>query len=124
VVLYDGRCRFCTASMRRLLRLVPRAGLEPRSFQDPGVLDDFPGLTHEQCMRAMVLVLPDGRWFAGAEAAARAVALRGPVGKLALAYYVPGLRSLLDLGYRLLAANRYRLQPCEGTCALHREEHP
>jgi predicted DCC family thiol-disulfide oxidoreductase YuxK len=107
--------------MQRLAGLLREGTYEALSFQDPGVLERFPGITHERCMRAMILVDTDGRAFTGMEAAARAV------GGIALLYYVPIVRQLLDLIYWLIARNRYRLMgkqvqqgACEGgTCALH-----
>jgi protein-S-isoprenylcysteine O-methyltransferase Ste14/predicted DCC family thiol-disulfide oxidoreductase YuxK len=127
VVLYDGRCRFCTKQSRNLVRLARPGALEARDFQAPGVLDRFPGLSHEACMRAMHLVCPDGRVFAGFEAAVRAVATRPVVGRVAYLYYVPGLRLALDVLYGLVARYRYLLLgkavaagACEGgTCSLH-----
>jgi len=126
VVLYDGHCRFCAAGSGRLLRLARAGAVERVDFQQPGALDRFPGVTYDACMAQMYLVAPDGRVYGGFEAAVRAVATR-PLGKLALLYYVPGVRLLCDLFYRLLAAYRYRLLGkavaaggCEGgTCSLH-----
>src|SRR5260370_12669711 len=63
VILYDGRCPFCTRQSRRLARLARPELVETASFQEPGVLDRFPGLTHQACMKAMHLVTPDGRIF-------------------------------------------------------------
>ncbi len=127
VVLYDGHCKFCTAGARKLERLARPGTLELVSFQDPGVLDRFPGLTHEACMRQMHLVTPDGRIYGGFEAAVQALATRPVLGLLARAYYLPGLRQLCDLVYKRIAANRYRLlgkavaagECAGGTCALH-----
>lgn len=124
VVLYDGHCKFCSAGARKLLRLARPGAIELRNFQQPGVLDAIPQLTHEQCMKQMYLVTPDGRTYGGFEAAVQAVATRPLLGKAAYLYYVPGLRLLLDALYRLIAANRYRLmgkqEACDGgTCALH-----
>jgi predicted DCC family thiol-disulfide oxidoreductase YuxK len=127
VVLYDGHCKFCTAAAKKLLALARPGALDLVSFQEPGALDRFPGISHETCMRQMLLVAPDGRVSGGFEAAVRAVATRRGLGLLAYAYYVPGLRQSCDAVYALLAANRYRLMgkavaagECEGgTCALH-----
>jgi predicted DCC family thiol-disulfide oxidoreductase YuxK len=121
-ILFDGHCRFCTAQMRKLARFLPRGRYQALSFQDPDVLERFPGVTHEQAMRAMIFVDARGRVFSGMEGAVRAVAVR-PIGRLALLYYVPGLRQLLDAIYRAIARNRYRLmgKSCDdsGSCALH-----
>jgi predicted DCC family thiol-disulfide oxidoreductase YuxK len=121
VLIYDGLCRFCTAGARRFVRWMGRVDVELLDLQRPGALERFPGLTHDDCMRAMQLVTPDGRVFRGAEAVARALATRRFLGAAAYLYYVPGLRRLLDWLYARVAANRYRLMgTCEGgTCALH-----
>lgn len=127
VVLFDGHCKFCTAAAQKLARLARRGTLDLVSFQEPGALDPFPGLTHDACMRQMFLVTPQGRVYGGFEAAVQALATRPVLGWLARAYYLPGVRQLCDLVYRIIAANRYRILgkavaagECEGgTCALH-----
>jgi predicted DCC family thiol-disulfide oxidoreductase YuxK len=123
VVLYDGHCRFCKAQMKNLLRLARPGAIEPLSFQEEGVLERFPQLTHEQCMQAMQLVLPDGRVKSGMEAAVRAVVTRRIFWLVAWWYYVPGVRHLLDAIYRWIAKNRYRLagkDECgDDACAVH-----
>jgi predicted DCC family thiol-disulfide oxidoreductase YuxK len=124
VVLYDGHCRFCSSQVQNLVALARSGVLEAVSFQDPGVLDRFPGLTHEACMQAMHLVEPDGRVYRGFEAAVRAVLTRPILGLFAYLYYVPGLRQILDGLYRFIAARRYRImgttKECtDGTCSLH-----
>jgi predicted DCC family thiol-disulfide oxidoreductase YuxK len=126
VLLYDGQCRFCTTQSRRLVALARDGAIEALSFQDPGVLDRFPGLTWDECMKAMQLVMPDGRVFSGFEAAVRALATRY-VGRGAYLYYLPGIRQLCDAGYAWAAKNRYRFMgkavargECDGgSCHLH-----
>jgi predicted DCC family thiol-disulfide oxidoreductase YuxK len=127
VVLYDGMCVFCTAQVKKLLKLARPGAVQALDFQDPAVLARFPGITHEACMKAMQLVTPDGYVFRGFEAAVRAVATRPVLGKLAYLYYVPGVRQLCDAAYAWIAARRYRLmgkavqrgECAAGTCALH-----
>ena len=119
-VLYDGHCRFCIAQMRNLARLLPDGKYQTLSFQEDGVLERFPGVTHDEAMKEMKLIDGRGRVYGGMEAAVRAVALR-PWWRFAYLYYVPGVRQLLDWIYRVIARNRYKLMgKCdEGTCALH-----
>lgn len=127
ILLYDGHCRFCQAGAKKLLRLAKPGTVDLVSFQDPGVLDRFPGLTYEDCMKQMILITPEGRVIGGVEAGVEALATRPWIGWLARAYYIPGLHRCLDRAYAWIAAHRYKLMGktiaeggCEGgTCALH-----
>jgi len=133
-VLYDGACPFCTASAEGLARRLGPARVRVRDFQQPGALDRYPSILRDAAMQRMHVVLPDGRVFAGAEAAARIARTVRLLGWLGALYYVPGLRQLSDVAYRLVARNRYRLfgrrsraeegangrsAVCDGTCHLH-----
>jgi predicted DCC family thiol-disulfide oxidoreductase YuxK len=121
ILIYDGLCRFCTAGAERFLRWMGRVDVERLDFQRPGALDRFPGLTHDDCMKAMQLIAPDGRVYHGAEAVAQGLATRRFFGKVAYLYYVPGVRQLLDWLYERVAANRYRImgQCTSDACAVH-----
>ena len=125
IALYDGHCRFCTREAKRLAA-IGGDHVDARSFQDEGVLDAFPGLTHEACMDRLHVVAPDGQVFTGAEGIARVVATVPVVGYVAFGYYMPGIRQLAEWGYDQVAKNRYRLfgrteEACDlgGTCHLH-----
>lgn len=107
-LLFDGHCRLCTDGSRRILRLARPGAIELLDFQQPGVLERFPGLGHDDCMREIKLVNGAGRVFGGPEAVARALATRGVLGAWAYLYYVPGLRQLTDWLYAWVARNRYR----------------
>lgn len=120
-VLYDGHCRFCIASAKALARWIPPGRVELLSFREPGVLSRFPQVTPEQCERAMQYVRQDGRVFQGAEAVVQALRHRA-LGRLAGAYYAPGLRQLADALYAWIAKRRFKLmgRECEGgACAIH-----
>jgi predicted DCC family thiol-disulfide oxidoreductase YuxK len=124
ILLYDGDCRFCTRSARAVQGRLGTDRVAVRNFQEPGVLAGYSNISHEAAMKKMHLVMPDGRVFAGAEAFARMAAGSLWVGRLALLYYVPGIRQLADLGYSLVAKYRYRLatggnECADGTCRLH-----
>jgi predicted DCC family thiol-disulfide oxidoreductase YuxK len=127
VVLYDGDCSFCVKQAQNLLALVPAEAAEVVSFREPGVLDRFPQVSLEACMRALHLVTPDGRVYSGFEAAVHALATR-PGWRFAPAiYYLPGVRQVCDLFYWGLCMYRnYLLRKAVamgacagGTCSLH-----
>ncbi len=98
-----------------------RGDIERRDFHQPGALDDCPGVTREQCEQAMILAMPDGRRLRGMEAIVEALRGRSVLGPLSRVYFVPGVRQLADVGYRLVAANRHRLggkSDCGEACGV------
>ncbi len=118
LLIYDGRCGFCRAQAARLSRLAgPRIVTRPAETR---LLERFPGLTAERCMREIVLADPAGRLYGGAEAIAQALHQGHPgLGSLALAYYIPPIAWVADRAYRFIARHRYWLSgrdatPCEG----------
>ena len=129
IALYDGHCRFCTSQVEKLCRTA-HGKLTIRSFQEPGVLVDFPGLTHADCMRELKVVDVDGQVFGGAEAVVRTLLISRPIlGQLARLYDVPGLRWGCDRLYAFIARNRYRFfgrsQACEDdACSVHFQGRP
>lgn len=124
VVLYDGDCNFCQASVDLLVRILGEDRVTPRSFQDPAVLAAYPGLTHEACMARMHAVFPNGAIYQGAEAFARLLATIPIFGSFFLLYYLPPLHRIAEALYTVVARTRYRLfgrtASCDGgTCRLH-----
>ncbi|MCP3167070.1 thiol-disulfide oxidoreductase DCC family protein [Myxococcus qinghaiensis] len=121
VILYDGHCRICSGAAREFQRMLGGRGTQLRSFRDEGVLEAFPGISAERCENAMQLVQADGRVLEGAEAIVRALG-RHPLGRLLYVYYVPGLRQLSDVLYRVLARYRFKIagRACsDAGCAVH-----
>ncbi len=124
VMLFDGHCRFCTQSAKKLARWFP-GSVKATSFQDDGVLDRFPGVSYDACMKRMHVVTPDGRVYAGAAAVSRILRQIPVLGLAFWLYYLPGLRQLAELAYELVAKYRYKLfgksVACDpgGTCHLH-----
>lgn len=119
VLVYDGHCNFCRAQAARLVTMSGgRISLE--SFHDAGVLERY-HLTRETCEEAMQLVFPDGKVFAGAAAAARALRLNPALAWLGFFYSVPGLQQLADAVYRWIARNRFRFggRCTDGSCTHH-----
>lgn len=121
MLLYDGRCRLCVRTTSRLSHAVGgRVRME--SFRDPGVLARYPGLRAEACEADIHLVERNGRVSRGAEAVARTLRLRPLLAPLGWLYFVPGLRTLLEIGYRAVARNRFALggEACaDDACRLH-----
>ncbi len=127
IVIYDGRCKFCTKQVQRLHRLDGKNRLAFLSLHDAQVSVLLPDVTYEELMEQMYLVTSDGRVFAGA-AAFRYLTRRLP--KLWLAapiMHIPFSLPLWQWAYRQVAKRRYKMgqvaDPCEdGSCSLHFED--
>ena len=123
--LYDGECRFCTAQATRLARL-GGAQVLAVPLQREGLLATV-GIDYDAAMAAMHVVTTSGEVFRGLEGIVQALRHRPMLGRIAKLYYVPGLRQLGDLGYRLIARYRYYIMgravaagECDGgSCQLH-----
>lgn len=125
LLLFDGECRFCRAQSDRLQRWAGNR-LTTRPLQQEGLLQEL-GIPYDEAMAAMQLVTAEGSRHQGLAAVVVALRHRPVLGRLCKLYYLPGLRQLGDLGYRLLARYRYAIWgravargECDGgTCHLH-----
>ena len=110
VLIYDGDCGFCKLWVQYWSELTKDA-IEYQPLQH--ALGRFVGLTREELERAVHLVHPDGRVWAGAAAVYQLLAQGGTSRWPALLYErVPGFAGLSERAYALIAAHRpsfYRL---------------
>jgi predicted DCC family thiol-disulfide oxidoreductase YuxK len=108
-VFYDGACPLCRREIEMLRRWdKKRERLRFTDIADPGFDPLAIGVTHDDLMAEIHGRLPDGTWVKGVEVFRR---LYGAVGFrwLMPLTRLPGVRHLLDLGYRLFAKNRLKL---------------
>jgi predicted DCC family thiol-disulfide oxidoreductase YuxK len=105
-MIYDGTCGFCKRSMAWFLAFDGLRQIRIRDFRT----DPSPVVSDEQLVKALYLVLPDGRTLPGFEAY-RYVVLRVPgLWWQVLFFYVPVFSRLFGHPiYNWIAANRSRL---------------
>ena len=104
-LFFDAECVFCTKIARRLQPILNRRNLAVAPLQDPRVATLL-GLSHENLMREMHLLMSDGTRYGGADAVvalARHIWWARPLAWLAA---IPGVMRLLRAAYRYVAANR------------------
>ncbi|MGC1414129.1 MAG: DCC1-like thiol-disulfide oxidoreductase family protein [Candidatus Acidiferrum sp.] len=109
-LFFDAECAFCTRIARWLAPILERRGLAVAPLQDSrvGVLL---GMSREELLREMRLLLSDGQRFGGADVAvalAREIWWALPLAWLAR---IPGIMEVLRSGYRHVAIHR--------SCAAH-----
>jgi predicted DCC family thiol-disulfide oxidoreductase YuxK len=114
VVIYDGDCGFCSASVRwaqARIRRLPAA--QPFQFTDLAAL----GLTRQECEQAVQFVDADGSIHSGDQAIARALFASGRgwllLGRL---MSLPGVRAIGAVAYGLIARHRHRLPGSTNAC--------
>ena len=120
-MLYDGRCRFCTAQAEMVRSYNDAALIDVVDMNNPDILARFPQITPADTQRELHLVSPDGTLYRGAEAVRetllRLPSLRG-LGEL---MRIPGAMLFARPIYAFVARNRYllggRTETCDdGTC--------
>lgn len=116
ILLFDGDCGFCTASVEVLQRWVrPSAKITPWQFADLDAL----GVSREACESSVQWVRSPGDVVAEAAAVAGVLATgRAPWPAVGRVLLVPGFHQLTDALYRLIARNRYRLPGSTPACRV------
>lgn len=122
VVIWDGECNFCRSQVERLTWWDGGNRLTYLSLHDSRVKERYPELSHEELMKQLWVVTPDGRKFGGADAI-RYLSCRLPrLWIFAPLMHIPFTQPLWRGLYGIVARRRYKIagHSCEsGTCDLH-----
>ena len=123
VVIYDGKCNFCRAGVRRL-NWFTSGKVAYISLHDPRVADLYPQLTYDQMMQQLYVVTNDDQTLGGAKAI-RYLSRQCPkLWVIAPLLHIPFSIPIWQYLYDMIARSRYliagRTDDCEGgTCELH-----
>lgn len=114
ILLFDGDCGFCTATVEWAERWVrPRARVIAWQFADL----DWLQVSEEQCRTSIQWVRAPGDVCQEAEAAAGLLATgRHPWPAVGALMELPGIIRVANACYRLVARNRYRLPGSTPAC--------
>jgi acetyl esterase len=107
-VIYDGECGFCRQSVELLRRWDREHVLRFVPFQDAAAVARF-RIALPELAAALHLVFPDGRVYAGADAAPELLRLLPGKRWLAPWFRVPGVLPLARRVYARIAAQRHCL---------------
>jgi predicted DCC family thiol-disulfide oxidoreductase YuxK len=119
-VLYDGACPRCRASMAFITASDPDHIVEPIDLTVVDVTTIHPGLTKEECLKAMHLVWRDGRVEVGYDAVMTLLAWMPLSKPFALVWFVPGISPVGRRVYNWIASTRPRDVICtDEVCGIH-----
>lgn len=107
-LIYDGECGFCRMSVALVRRWDREHRLALIPFQDQARVAAF-GIALPALAAALHVVLPDGRVFAGADAAPEILRLLPGKRWLGWAFWVPGALPLARRLYAWIARRRHCL---------------
>ncbi|TWT30898.1 thiol-disulfide oxidoreductase DCC family protein [Blastopirellula retiformator] len=122
VLIYDGHCRFCTASVRWVDFLGGKGRLSYLSLHDSKVADYAADLSYDQLMEEMLVVEPDGTRHGGAAAFRYLTRKLPPLWLAAPLLHIPYSLPIWSFFYRQFARIRYRFgrNQCDGdSCKIH-----
>lgn len=107
-VVYDGDCKVCGRLVKLLHKWDRRQEIETVPSQAPGVTARFPWIPPMAYVKAVQLIGPGGKTWAGAAAIEELLDIL-PKGKLlGWVFHIPGVRVLADKFYKWFAKNRYK----------------
>ena len=110
LLLYDGQCGFCLASVTRLRVLDVFGQVAVRDFHvEPDLPGLHPDLSAARCRSEMVLLEPGGRLTGGFDAFRRLCVRLPWLWPLAPLVFMPGARWVGTRIYRWVATHRYLL---------------
>lgn len=127
IMLYDATCRFCDASSRAALRIVPQGAVVRQDINDPKIQQRY-NISTEAAQREMHVVDQAGTVTHGAAAVRELILLSSWLWPLAFLWRIPGFGWLAQKIYLWVADHRYlfmgrvaKQEPeCEnGACAVH-----
>jgi predicted DCC family thiol-disulfide oxidoreductase YuxK len=119
-VLYDGACPRCRASMALIKAGDPDRVIEPIDLTAVDVATIHPGLTREECLKAMHLVRRDGRVEVGYDAVMTLLAWTPLSKPFALVRFLPGISAIGRRVYDKIASTRPRDGQCtDEVCGIH-----
>ncbi len=130
LLLYDATCRFCEASSKRAMSIVPIRAIERQDINDPTVQARY-GISPAAAQREMHLVSPGGRVTHGGQAVREILQLSSWLWPLAFLWYIPGVAWVAQRVYLWIADHRYLFMgknarqkietgpDCEGACSVH-----
>lgn len=108
-LIYDGTCPICSSTVAWIKENEKEGSFEMVPCQSEALDKRFPDVKRDQCMKAMHLVLPDGKILGGEQALPEIFTRLRRYRPVSLLFKLPGTSVLSRIVYRWFADRRYRI---------------
>jgi len=108
-LIYDGDCSFCKGWVEWARKRDAEQKLEFITCQSDERKQRFPQIQEADCLKGMYVVLPDGRFFWGADALSYFLGAVSGWRWSAGLFRIPGALFIARPIYRLIARNRHKM---------------
>ncbi len=109
VLIYDGKCPVCQKTMGWIKENARRGAFEMIPCQSDAVKERFPFIEEATCMRAIQLILPDGKVLSGEKAMPEILKRLKRYSSAAEIFRLPGSDILSRAFYNWFADKRYHI---------------
>jgi len=108
-VIFDGACPICSNTVAWMQEHEEAGSFEMLPCQSESLGKRFPSVEYSACMRAMHVVLPDGKVLAGEEALPDIFKRLKGFHFASTLFKLPGAKTLSRVFYRWFAERRYHV---------------
>jgi predicted DCC family thiol-disulfide oxidoreductase YuxK len=108
-LIYDSTCPICSSTVAWIEENEKEGSFEMVPCQSAELDKRFPDVKRDKCMKAMHLVLPDGKILGGEQALPEIFTRLRRYQPVALLFKLPGTKVLSRIFYRWFADRRYRI---------------
>lgn len=108
-LIYDGSCPICSGTAAWIGKNEQEGAFEMVPCQSDSLGERYPEVDFTECMRAMHLVLPDGRVLVGEQALPEIFMRLRRYHAAAPVFKLPGAGTLSRILYRWFALRRYSI---------------
>jgi predicted DCC family thiol-disulfide oxidoreductase YuxK len=108
-LIYDGTCPICSSTLEWIAENEKEGSFEMLPCQSEALDRRFPDVTRDNCMKAMHLVLPNGKILSGEQVLPEIFKRLRRYRPVAVLFKLPGAKVMSRILYRWFADRRYRI---------------
>ena len=116
LVVYDGDCGFCQATVSFIKTLDWLSKFDFIPFQEESILRKYTFLTEAMCQKEIILIKTSGKYYGGYDAFKIMSGSIPITFLLSWFFFLPGVTNLGIIIYQVIAKNRHRIKIGDKVC--------